>query len=126
MAWFDTILFSKKMKATRNETCIRAQWLWLIYPAILVAVTVVFLWWTIAHMGRYGGSRQDYKITMLPLIFSTLGGLHAEGYSQPVNKSLAEVKKDPQLSMCSLKILIVAGSVSLFSLREYGDCEPLY
>lgn len=25
--------------AYRNETCIRAQWLWLIYAAVLVAVT---------------------------------------------------------------------------------------
>lgn len=81
MAWSDTVLFSKKMKATRNEGCIRAQWLWLIYPAVLVAVTVVFLGLTIAHMGRYDGSRQEYKTALLPLMFRGLGGLDAEGHS---------------------------------------------
>lgn len=79
--------------AYRNETCVRARWLWLIYPAVLAAVTVMFLCWTIAHTRRYDGRRQDYKTALLPLMFIGLDGLDSKGRSQPVAKSLAELKK---------------------------------
>lgn len=80
----------------RAETCVRAQWLWLIYPAAMALGTIVFLSWAIIHTSRYGESRQNYKTALLPLMFTCLDGLDDERHSQPAFEPLVDVEKRAQ------------------------------
>jgi len=56
-----------------TNTCVRVQWVWLIYPAALVVLLLVFLACTVWSV-RMGGElgRQDYKSSVLPLMFHTV------------------------------------------------------
>lgn len=66
-----------------TSTCVRVQWAWLIYPAALIVLLVVFLVAAVWSL-RVGGElvRQDYKTSVLPLMFHTVerqGGAAAAG-----------------------------------------------
>lgn len=83
-------------RVLRTETCVRAQWLWLIYPATMALGAIVFLSWTMIHTRRHGESRHNYKTALLPLMFTRLDGLDDERHSQPAFEPLSDVEKRAQ------------------------------
>jgi len=63
-----------------TSTCVRVQWVWLIYPAVLVVMLFVFFIMSVwsARMGGELG-RQNYKTSVLPLMFHTVERQGAAG-----------------------------------------------
>ena len=68
-------------------TCVEARWIWLVYPAILAVATFVFflsavIW---ARTGRGGElARQNYKTSVLPLMFHGVERVNEPGGGKKV------------------------------------------
>ncbi len=56
-----------------GSTCITVQWGWIAYPAALALGTLAFLVGTAALSSPDGWPHQDYKTSILPLMFHRLG-----------------------------------------------------
>ncbi|KAH8658447.1 hypothetical protein BX600DRAFT_500370 [Xylariales sp. PMI_506] len=59
-----------------SQTCVGVQWPWLIYPAALTFLTLIFFILVIAETrwsgADHGASRHDYKTSLLPLMYHGL------------------------------------------------------
>ena len=58
----------------RSETCVRLQWVFLIYPAVLVFLCIVFFASMILKTQGTKSSRHDWKSSPLALLFHGLDG----------------------------------------------------
>lgn len=56
--------------AYRSTTCVAVGWWWLVYPVVLAAATILFLFGTaLWTRSAHAGSRLDWKNEVLPLMF---------------------------------------------------------
>jgi hypothetical protein len=62
----------------KTETCVQVRWAWIIFPASLIAFTIIFLAITIWKTGRSGGRDQRYGIWKSSSLAVLLGGLQEE------------------------------------------------
>ncbi|KAI1342712.1 hypothetical protein F5Y15DRAFT_373733 [Xylariaceae sp. FL0016] len=67
----------------KAETCVSARWEWLAYPLALAVGTLLVLVWTMLETRRFEGSDQDYKSSVLALLFHKVGDVGSEG---PITK----------------------------------------
>lgn len=73
-----------------TETCIQIRWLWLIFPAVLCLLTILFFIGMVVEtrwMGDDEGSWHDYKTDSLPLLFHGLGRSLLDQYQIGVTSS---------------------------------------
>ena len=56
----------------QQNTCVRIKWGWLAFPAMLIVLTVLFLALMILDNGRQPPTCQDWKSSLLPLLFHGL------------------------------------------------------
>lgn len=58
--------------AYKSAVCIRADWPWLVYPAVLLASTTILLITASVYSMREGGQRPVWKSTILPFLLHNL------------------------------------------------------
>ncbi|KAH0431117.1 hypothetical protein CcaCcLH18_07295 [Colletotrichum camelliae] len=58
--------------ASKTTVCIRADWPWLVYPAVLLVSTTILLTVACVYSMREGGKRPVWKSTILPFLFYNL------------------------------------------------------
>ena len=84
----------------RNETCVHIQWVFLIYPAILVLLSLIFFFSMVLKTRGTTTSRNDWKSSPLVLLFH---GLHQEVIA---NREVSESVGAKEMEMIAEKIFV--------------------
>jgi hypothetical protein len=80
-------------QAYSNETCIKVQWLWGVFPASLVPLALIFLSLTIRRTRNQGGQRSPWKSSSLPVLIHGL-----EGHVQHQDRKLEKKSEMEEIS----------------------------
>jgi hypothetical protein len=104
----------------RNQSCLRARWAFLAYPAALVVLTIVFFIAMVLETNAGGRGEHDWKSSPLPLLFH---GLDRDSFrSTTQGRELVRVKDmDDVAAGLSVRLCRSGGYWNLMGAKD----EPL-